>query len=62
VFVAVDHGGAQRRTRLGLGPEVDLGQCVLRGDGLGRPDGQPGSAQQAREVQHVDCQRRASEG
>ena len=58
MLVAVHHRGAQRGARLGLAGEVDPGQRLLRGERLGRPDRQPGAAQQPREVQHVGRQRR----
>ena len=53
VLVAVDHGAAQRGAGLDAGAEVDMRQRVLRGDGLGRPDRQPGAAQQAGEMHDV---------
>ena len=53
MLVAVDHRGAQRGARLGAAAEIDQRQRLLRGERLGRPDRQPGAAQQPREMHDV---------
>ena len=53
VLVPVGHHRAQRRAGFRLVAEFDQRQRLLRGEGLGRPDRQPGTAQQAGEVHDV---------